>query len=100
MPSNAGVCMYENFRLEYQVVHLEYVYNKFLKIEAVCLNPFNKCDREATFKYSTNNFNINDERLKISFTIIESLAKNLEIDMDNLYKLIVKNNKVFYIHSL
>lgn len=100
MPSNAGVCMYENFRLEYQVVYLEYVHKKSLKIEAICLNPFNEYDREATFKYSTNNFNINDERLKISFTIIDSVAKNLNLDMSKLYKLIVKNNKVFYIHSL
>jgi hypothetical protein len=92
--------MYENFRLEYQVVHLEYVHKKLLKIEAVCLNPFNEYDREAIFKYSTNNFNIKDERLKISFALLDSVAKNLNLDMDNLYKLIVKNNKVFYIYAL
>jgi hypothetical protein len=92
----AGECMYENFRLEYQVVHLEFVKNKFLKIEAVCYNP-STFDKEAVFKYTTNNLNSPDEKLKIAFSIIDSVIKNLDLSKDKIYKLIVENNKVFYI---
>lgn len=101
MSCNAGVCVYENIRLEYQIINLEFVHNKFLKIEAICLNPSNIYDREATFKYTTNNLNSLDERLKISFAIINSVAENLSLDTNKLYKLIVKsNNKIFYICSI
>lgn len=93
----AGECMYENFRLEYQVVHLEYVKDKLLRIEAVCYNPYNVLDKEAIFKHSTNNLNASDERLKISYSIIDSIISNLNLEKEKLYKLIVKNNQVFYL---
>lgn len=93
----AGECMYENFRLEYQVVYLEFIKDKFLKIEAVCYNPYNVLDKEAIFKHSTSNLNAFDERLKISYSIIDSVINNLNLPKDKLYKLIVKNNQVFYL---
>lgn len=93
----AGECMYENFRLEYQVTALEYIHNSYLKIEAVCFNPYNEYDREAIFKYSTNSFLAKDERLKIAMLIIDSLIKNLNLSKDSLRKLIIKNKETFYI---
>jgi hypothetical protein len=100
MPTTAGECIYENFKLEYQIVRLEYVHKKCLKIEAICLNPRNSLDKEVVFKYSTNNLNVQSEKLKISFSIIDSLIKNLDLQKDKIYKLVVKNGGVFYIHSL
>ena len=100
MPNNAGECMYEDFKLEYQIVSLEYVHKKCLKIEAICRNSRNALDKEAVFKYSTTNLNHQDERLKISFSIIDSVIKNLNLEKDKVFKLVVKNGEVFYIHSL
>lgn len=93
----AGECMYENFKLEYQVIHLEYIKNKLLKVEAVCYNRHNTLDKEAVFKYNSNNLNIQDERLKIALSIMDSIIKNLDLPKENLYKLVVENNQVFYI---
>lgn len=93
----AGACMYENFKLEYQVVYLEFVHNKYLKLEAVCYNRLNSIDKEATLKYSTSNLNSPDERLKISFLIMDSVIKNLNLSKDKLRKLIVKDHQVHFI---
>lgn len=98
--SCAGVCMYEKFKLEFQIVYLEYIYNKSIKIEAVCYNRKNSINKEEIFKYSTNNLNSSDERMKVSLSILDSVIKNLDLEKDNLYKLNVKNNEVFYIHKL
>lgn len=93
----AGVCTYEDFRLEYQIEYLEIIFKRSLKIQAVCYNPYNLYDREAIFKYSTNNLSSNDIRLKIAMSMIESLIKDLRLDKNKLYKFIVKNKQVFYI---
>jgi NhaP-type Na+/H+ and K+/H+ antiporter len=95
--ARTGECMYEDFRLEYQVVNLEYIKDRSLKIEAVCYNPYNILDKEAIFKHSTNNLNVFDERLKISYSIIDSLIANLDLPKNKLYKLIIRDNQVFYI---
>jgi hypothetical protein len=92
-----GACMYENFKLEYQVVYLEFIHNKFLKIEAVCYNPSNPLDKEAILKYSTNNLNTPDERLKIAFMMIDSVIKNLNLSKSNLRKMVIKDHQVYYI---
>jgi NhaP-type Na+/H+ and K+/H+ antiporter len=93
----AGVCMHENFKLEYQVVDLEFVRNKSIKIEAVCYNRHASIEKEAVFKHSTNNLNLLDERLKIALSIMDSVIKNLDLPKDKLYKLVVRNHQVFYI---
>jgi len=93
----AGECMYENFKLEYQVVHLEYVRNKHLRIEAVCYNPHNTLDKEAVLKYSTNNLKSPDEKLKIALNMVDTLITNLDLSKEKLYKLVVRNREVFYI---
>ena len=99
MPT-AGECIYENFKLEYQVIILEYVRGKSLKIEAVCFNPFNEYDKEAVFKHSTTNLKIVDEKLKIAFSILDSVIGNLNFNKEKLHKLVIKNNQVFYISTL
>jgi len=93
----AGECMYENFKLEYQVVHLEYVRNKYLKLEAVCYNPHNTLDKEAVLKYNTNNLNSPDEKLKIALHMLDSIIAKLELPKEKLYKLVVRNLEVYYI---
>lgn len=96
----AGECMYEDFRLEYQVVSLEFIRNKHIKVEAVCYNPHNTLDKEAILKYSTNNFNSNDGRLEIALSMLDSLTKNLNLQKETLYKLIIKDHQVFYLHKI
>lgn len=98
-PTCAGECMYENFKLEYQVVHLEFIHNKYLNIEAICYNPFNQYDRESIFKHTITKFNSSDIKLKIALSIIDSIIKNLNLPEDKLYKLVIRDNKIFYIHS-
>jgi len=89
--------MYENFKLEYQVTHLEFIRGKYLQLEAVCYNPYNTLDKEAVLKYSTTNLNSTDEKLKLVLSIVDSMILNLNLSKDDLYKLIVRNNQVFYI---
>lgn len=99
--SCAGSCTYDNFKLEYQVVSLEFVRNKFIKIEAICYDPYSKhFDKELTLKYHTTNLKTSDNKLKIVWSIIDSLIKNLELPKENLYKLVVKNKQIFYILKL
>lgn len=93
----AGECMYENFKLEYQIIHLEYVRNKCLRIEAVCYNPHNTLDKEAVLKYNTNNLKSPDEKLKIALNMVDTLITNLDLPKEKLYKLIVRNREVFHI---
>lgn len=98
MKSNlAGVCVFENFKLEYQVEYLEYIPNKSLNIKAICFNPYNVWDREAVFKYSTNNLSLNDPRLQIAISMIEGLVKDLNLQNERLFKLVVRNKQAFYI---
>ncbi len=96
----AGEFVHEKFKLEYQVVHLEYVRNSSIKIEAVCYNRRNSLDKEATFKYATNNLKSTDEQLIISLSIVDCVIKNLDIPKEKLYKLIVRDCKVFYIYEV
>jgi hypothetical protein len=95
--STAGTCSFENYKLEYKILNLEFISGKSLSIEAVCYNPNNKHDREAIFKYSTNNINVYDKRLEIAFLIVRTLIKTLQLNEDNLRKLMVRNNKAYYI---
>lgn len=93
----AGKCMYEDFKLEYQVVHLEFVRKKFLKLEVVCYNPYNTLDKEAVLKYHTTNLNSSDEKLKVVLSVVDSIIKNLNLEKENLYKLVVRNHEIFYL---
>lgn len=93
----AGECMFENFKLEYQVVELEYVKNKYLRIEAVCYNPRNTLDKEATLKYSSNNLKSTDEKFKIAIGMVDRLITNLDLSKEKLFKLVVRNGEVFYL---
>ena len=92
--------MYENFRLEYQIVSLEFIHNKSLKIEAVCYNPFNTLDKEAVLKYSTTNLTLPDKRLEIAFLLMDSVIKNLDLTKSKLRKLVIKDHQAYYIMSL
>jgi hypothetical protein len=96
----AGACIYEHFNLEFQIIELEYVSEKSIKIEAICYNPKGIFDKEATFKFSTNNFKIADEKLTISLLMIKSVMESLELNDKNIRKLVVKDNKVFYMGLL
>ena len=96
MTATAGVCVYNEYKLEYQIVSLEYITNRSLKIEAICYNK-RSFDKEAVFKYSTNNFRLFDERLEISLTIVNSLVENLKVDKAKLKKLTVIDGQIYYI---
>ena len=96
MTATAGVCVYNEYKLQYQIVSLEYVANKSLKIEAICYNK-RSFDKEAVFKYSTNNFRLFDERLEVSLTIVDSLIENLKLDKSKLKKLTVIGGEIYYI---
>lgn len=96
----AGECIYEDFTLEYVVISLEYIRNKSIKIEAVCHNRHNSFDKEAVFKHSTNNLNMLDDKLNITYSIMDSLIKNIGLQKDKVYKLIVKNGNVFYLSAV
>lgn len=95
----AGKCRYEDFNLEYRIVSFTYIYKQFLSIEAICYNPSPSYHKEAVFKYSTTNLNSNDERLKVARLIMDTIIHDLDIPADNVYKLVVKNDEVFYLHS-
>lgn len=89
--------MVDDFRLEYQVISLEYVLHKSLEIVAVCHNPWGVLDKEATFKYSTTNFPIGDEKNRLALLIVESVIKNLELPKEKLRKLVIRNGQVFFV---
>lgn len=95
-----GECIYQKFKLEYQIIYLEFIQDRSLKIDVVCYNPFNEYDKEAILKYSTNNLKSTDERLKIALLIVESAIKNLKLDKNKLFKLVVRNNKIFYLKDV
>jgi hypothetical protein len=92
----AGTCIYENFKLQYQIVHLEFIKGKFLQIEAICYNPY-AYDKEAIFKYCTRNFAISDEKFKIAISLLNSVIDNLELPSIP-FRLIVKNHQVYYLY--
>jgi hypothetical protein len=98
-PATAGECLYDNFKLEYQVVALEYICGKSINIEVVCYNPYS-FDKEATLKFTTTNLNVPDRKLDISLLIINSLIKNLKLDPKTLRKLTIRDHKIFYIHII
>ena len=95
--AGAGECLYKEFRLEFQVVELEYVFNKSLKINAICFNPFHQYEKEAVLNHCSSNLGNGDERTKISLLIIDALIKKLNLDKNQLRKLVIKNNKAFFI---
>lgn len=95
-----GECVYEDYRLKYQIIDLEFIKNKFFKIEVVCFSRFNEFDREAIFKYSTSNLNSSDERLKVAMSIFDSIIKNIKLEKNNIYKLCVRDKKIYYITAL
>jgi hypothetical protein len=92
-----GECLIEDFRLEYKVINLTYIYNRFLHIEAICHNHLHPYDKEAVFRYNTTLFSSNDKKLKIALLIIDSIIKDLDIP-SNITKLSIVNGKVFYIY--
>ena len=98
----AGVCLIDDkWRIEYQIIALEYIPNKLIRIEAVCLHPTQRFDRELVFKLETENLFINDKRLEIAFSIINSTIKNIELpEKSKLHKLIIRNREVFYLCEL
>lgn len=96
-----GEFTYDDIKLEYQVILLEYHHSRrrnYLHIEAICLNPLNSWDREMKFVFQTNNFSSNDEKLKIAFTILKSVIDNLGIA--SVFKLNIKNGNVFYMKEI
>src|SRR6202035_3546093 len=98
--NNAGQCMVDDFRLEYQVIHLEYVLGKLLVIEAVCRNPYATAllDKEATFKHTTTKpLPFADEKTRIALLIVESVIKNLELPREKLRKLVIRGGQVFFV---
>ncbi len=98
--ASSGVCKYEDFELEYQIVSLDYSFNKILSIEAICYNPSPSYHKEATFKYSTTNLNSNDERLKIANLIINTIVGHLGTERNKLRRLSIRNGEVFYMCSI
>jgi hypothetical protein len=109
MQSNntAGQCTYDDFRLEYQVIALEYIPCKQLTIEVVCLNPYSSWEKEATFKHSTPlspiqsleliKFQTSDPKLKIAASIIDSVIENLKLPKDKLRKLSIRSGQVWFV---
>lgn len=92
-----GECLIEDFRLEYKIVSLTYIYNKSLHIEAICHNHLHPYDKEAVFMYHTTSFSPGDKKLQIALLIINSIIKDLDIPK-NITKLSVANGKVFYLY--
>lgn len=95
----SGECRYQKQRFEFRVSNLEFVRGKSLIIEAVCYNPSLEYpnNKERILKYETTNFFLKDEQLKIAMAIINSIVKRSKLPKNRLYKLCVKNNKVFFI---
>lgn len=97
----AGECIYDNFKLEYQIVSLEFIRDKSLTIEAICYNKKSKhIDKEMILKYRSSNLSTPDGKQKIVLSILFSLMKNLNLQKEKLHKLVVRNNQVYYICDL
>jgi hypothetical protein len=105
--NTAGICNYDDFRLEYHVVVLEYVPCKQLNIEVVCYNPAGTWEKEATFKHSTKlspfqsleliKFQTSDPKLRIAASIISSVIENIKLPKDKLRRLNIKDGKVWFV---
>lgn len=97
MNALAGIWTVEDIRLEYQLISLEYIEEKSLVIEAVCLNPHipYPLNKEVIFKYNTTNFNQIDQKCKIALSLLNLIIENLELK--NVKKLNIKDGRVFYL---
>jgi hypothetical protein len=92
-----GECLFESFKLEYQITSLEYVIGKSLIVEAVCYNPFNQHDKEAILKYSTTNLKSSDRKLELVLLMVNNFIDNLKLDKTKVRKLVIRNKEIFYI---
>jgi hypothetical protein len=97
--ASSGECRYQKQRFEFRVLNLEFVRGKSLKIEAICYNPSLEYpnNKEKTLIYQTTNFSIQDEKLKVAMAIINAIVKKTKLPKNQLYKLCVKDSKIFYI---
>jgi hypothetical protein len=97
--ASSGECRYQKQRFEFRVLNLEFVRGKSLLIEAVCYNPSLEYphNKEKTLTYATNNFFVEHEELKIAMAIINAIVKKSKLPKNRLYKLCVKDSKIFFI---
>jgi hypothetical protein len=97
--ASSGECRYQKQRFEFRVLNLEFIRGKSLIIEAVCYNPSLEYphNKEKILRYKTNNFFLPDEELKIAMAIINSIVKKSKLPKNKLYKLCVKDSKIFFI---
>lgn len=97
--ASSGECRYQKQRFEYRVLNLEFIRGKSLIIEAVCYNPNLEYphNKEKTLQYKTTNFFLQDEELKIAMAIINAIVKKSKLPKHKLYKLCVKDGKIFFI---
>lgn len=96
----AGQCIVEQFKLQYQIVNLQYIVGKSISIEAVAYNPYSSPDKEAVLKFSTTNLNSPDKRLDIAMSMVDDVIANLGLDADKLRKLIVRDSQAFWVCSV
>jgi hypothetical protein len=97
--AHSGQFKYQRERFEFRVSTLEFVRGKHLMIEAICYAPDMAYpnNKEHVFKYSTTDFHVPDEPLKVALTIISAIIKKAKLPKNKLYKLTVRNNEVYWI---
>jgi hypothetical protein len=97
-----GQFRYNSEKFEFRVIALEFIRGKSLKMEAVCCAPNlpHPNNKEQLFRYSTTDFNIPDEALKVALAILSSVIKKAHLAKKPLYKLSVREGKVYYIFGV
>lgn len=95
----SGFFKYKKSKFEFRVLNLEFVRGKYLTIEAICYNPNLDYpnNKEKTIKYNTANLSVQEEELNIAMVIVNTIIKKCNLPREQLHKLCVRNNEVFWI---
>lgn len=100
---HTGQCFYKEFKMEFQILNLEFIKGKNLYIEAICYHPTSAKNKEVLFQYNTSNTESCsplDEKSAIALMIINLTIDKLKLNKNNLYKLSIKNKDVYHISKV
>ena len=99
--AHTGKCYFKEFKMEFQILNLDFVKDKSLSIAAVCYHPTSAKNKEVLFHFNTLNTKYpTDEQSAIAFIIMNLTIERLKLNKENLYRLSIKNKDVYFLSKL